>query len=145
MAKIKVDFTDVKEFPEITAGKHVAKIKEWEMKEGEKAPYILWKLQLLTGSAKGSLIDHRTSLSPKALFGLKDLLTALGIKVPQSAISIDPDKFVGKSIGIEVNMRPYDGKEYPNVKKVFSASTVTETVETVETDDEDEDDITMEL
>lgn len=148
MAKIKVDFSDVKEFVEVTPGKYTAKIKSWSMEEGEKAPYILWKLQIVTGASKGSLLDHRTSLSPKAIFGLRDLLVALGLKVPKAAISVDPDKFVGKSIGIEVAMRVWEGKEYPNVKKVFPVNSAPEIVETSVSDEDEiafDDDITMEL
>lgn len=148
MAKIKVDFTDMKEFADITSGKYIAKIKSWSMEEGEKAPYILWKLQIASGEAKGSMIDHRTSLSPKALFGLRDMLVAFGINVPKSAIAVDPDKFIGRNIGIEIVMRPWDGKEYPNVKKVFAATKTTDVVKPSVVDEDEvdlDDDITMEL
>ena len=130
MAKFKVDFTGVedKDFPEIAPGKYLAKVEEISKEEGSEYPYLKWKLSIVSGGAKGLHINHITSLKPSALFNLRNTLIALGLNVPKSAVNIDPDKLVGKTMGIEVIMRPYEGKEYPNVKKTFPASEFTESV-----------------
>jgi len=130
MAKFKVDFSELEEGKaEIQPGKYKARIEEITKEDGAKAPYLKWKLKIMNGSAKGLHINHITSLAPNALFNLRDTLVALGISVPKAAVAIDPDKFIGKMLGIEVAMRPYDGKEYPNVKKVYSVATAPEVVE----------------
>jgi len=131
MSKIKVDFSELEErSTEILPGKYRARIEEITKEEGQKAPYLKWKLKIVSGEAKGLHINHITSLAPNALFNLRDTLIALDIKVPKSAVTIDSNKFIGKTIGIEVAMRPYEGKEYPNVKKVFSITSSPEVVET---------------
>ena len=132
MEKIRVDFSDTPESEYAVPGKYKARVKSTALKQGDKAKYIEWTLEILTGASKGRTIIHRTSLAPNALFGLRDMLVAMGFNVPNSAVSIDPDKFINKTLGIEVAMRPYEGKEYANVVKVFvyEATTKAETVAT---------------
>lgn len=143
MAKFKVDFSGVDDsaVEGVIPGRYSARVEGITKEEGTKAPYLKWNLKITNGSCKGLHINHITSLSPSALFNLRDTLLALGIDVPKSAVTIDPEKFVGKSLGIEVAMRPYDGKDYPNVKKVFPLTKVeTEVVSTdVSSIDMDED------
>jgi len=140
MTKIRVDFSNVEESSnaEVQPGKYKARIEEVTKEEGQKAPYLKWKLKITNGQAKGLHINHITSLSPSALFNLRDTLIALGISVPKSAVVIDPNKFVGKILGIDVVMRPYEGKDYPNVKKVYAIDSMPEVVETDSLDDDDE-------
>ncbi len=130
MAKFKIDFSGVEDvdFGEIAPGKYLAKVKEITKEEGSSYPYLKWNLVIASGKAKGLHINHITSLSPKALFNLRHTLLAIGLKVPKSAVNIDPDKLVGKTLGIETYMKDFDGKEYANVKKVFPASEFTETI-----------------
>lgn len=124
MAVIKVDFTGVEESSSIAAGRYSAKVISTKIEQGDKAPYILWELEIQTGAPKGLHINHITSLSPKALFALRDTLIAMGVKVPSGAANIDPDKFIGKSFGIEVFIKNVEGNEYSNIKKVFSLASV---------------------
>lgn len=131
MEKIRVDFGAEPESSgfDVTPGKYVARVESIEKKMGDKGAYLLWKLKILTGACKGKSIDHRTTLVPGALFGLHDTLEAMGITVPKSAVSIDPDKFIGKTFGIETNYRTYEGNEYSQVKKVFKPETKSEVVD----------------
>lgn len=122
MEKIKVDFSGVEESSsyDIAPGKYKARVEDVELKTGDKAPYLQWNLKIMSGTASGLHINHITSLSPNALFGLRDTLIAMGVNVPKAAVSIDPSKFIGKTFGIETFMNKKDGKEYANVKKVFA-------------------------
>lgn len=122
MAKWKLDFSEVEDTPEILPGKYLVKVKSIEKKEGSEYPYLQWELTIVSGKGKGLNIRHITSLKPSALFNLRNTLVALGLNVPKSAISLDPDKLIGRQMGVEVTMRPYEGKDYPNVKKTFPAS-----------------------
>jgi len=137
MSKIKVDFSELEErSTEIQPGKYKACIEEITKEEGQKAPYLKWKLKITNGLAKGLHINHITSLAPNALFNLRDTLIALDIKVPKSAVTIDPSRFIGKTLGIEVVMRSYEGKEYPNIRKVYSLTAIPEIVNTTSDDGE---------
>ncbi len=145
MATWKIDFTGVSDSPEIAPGKYLAKVKAitQQKKEGGEYPYLKWELVILTEPAKGLYINHITTLKPDGLFGLRNTLIALGLKVPKSAVNIDPSKLIGKQLCIETIMREYEGNEYPNVKKVFPTSeynkieSITPTTE-VSYDDEDD-------
>ena len=126
MAKFTVDFSKTEDTPfeSVAPGRYIAKVEEITKEDGVKAPYLKWKLKIVSaGGSKGLFINHITTLSPNALFGLRDTLEALGVKVPKAAVAIDPDKFVGKELGIEVFMKKDDKddtKEYANIKKVFN-------------------------
>jgi len=106
---------------DIAPGRYLAVVKNIEKKDGDEYPYLQWDLQITTGTAKGSNIRHITSFKPAALFNLRNTLIALGLAVPKAAVSIDPAKLIGRTLGIETFMKEKDGKEYANVKKVFPA------------------------
>lgn len=125
MGKINVDFSNTGDgFSPIGAGRYAVRIKDWKQEEGTKAPYIQWTLQITSGDSKGAHLTYRTSLSPKALFTLRNMLLATGMAVPKSAVSFDPDKLIGKTFGVVVKMKEYDGNEYPDVKEVYNLATV---------------------
>lgn len=120
MAKLRIDFSQVEDSTNVAPGRHIARVKEVTQGEGQSYPYLRWNLQIVEGRSKGLHISYFTSLSPRALFKLRELLVALGVNVPKSAVSIDPNKLVGRTLGIEVEIENKAGEEYPEVKKVFS-------------------------
>lgn len=143
--KWKLDFSGVEDKGfDIDPGKYLAKVKSIEKKSGSEYPYLEWKLVITTGSAKGSMITHRTTLKPSGLFNLRNTLIALGLEVPKSAIALDPSKLIGKQLCIEVVNEPYEGKDYPKVKKTLPVSAYetkevsTASVSVAVTDDDDD-------
>lgn len=132
MAKWKVDFTGVEDksgYDSIVPGKYLVAVESISKEEGDEYPYLQWSLKIMAGTCKGLHIRHITSLKPSALFNLRNTLTSLGLKVPKAAISLDPDKLIGAQMGVEVFLKPYEGKEYANVKKTFLASEFKDIVE----------------
>jgi hypothetical protein len=114
MSKIKVDMSNVDE--PVGAGDYICIVSKIEVKQGDKAPYLKWELKIGTGESKGLKLFTNTSLSPKALFRLRDLLVAMGMKVPKSAFEIDTDKFIRKIVGVTVVMKDYEGRKVPDIK-----------------------------
>ena len=145
MSKINVDFSSVEDSVQVKPGKYLAVVKSISMGEGAKAKYLKWALQVTTNPCKGLHINHITSLSPNALFMLRDTLTAIGVKVPKAAVAIDPDKFIGKTLGIDVGIRPYEGKEYANVTSVFSPAVMAPSAPEAPVDLGGDDDIPFKL
>lgn len=146
MATWKIDFTNVEDsFPEIGAGRYLVKVKSVESKKKDDGeyPYLLWELTIISGSEKGSNLRHMTTLSPKGLFNLRDTLIALGLKVPKSAVNVNPDKLIGKQMAVDVILEDYNGKTYPKVKKTLPASefNTTSVLEPTAVSIDDEDDI----
>lgn len=123
MAKIKIDFTGVSEGGgyDVSVGKHEAKVQSISQEDGASGyPYLKWMLVITSGKDKGKLISHITTLKPEGLFNLRNTLLACGLDIPKSAVSFDPDKLKGKTLGIEVVItKGKDGADYPNVKKTF--------------------------
>ena len=144
--KIKVDFSQVEDAPDysIENGKYKVSVVDVEKKEGNKAPYLKWTLKLLDGKSKGLQLFLNTSLSPSALFKLREVLESLGIKVPKSAVSLDPAKVKNLTMGVVVENKPYEGNMYPNVVKTFPLTD--DTGEEIAYDTEDfEDEIVLDL
>lgn len=144
MTKVNVDFSQIEDsVVKVFPGKYTGKVVDVEKKEGAKAPYFKWTIQLLDGKSKGLYVFHNTSLSPNALFSLRDLLEAFGVDVPKAAVTIDTAQFKGKKLGLVVADREYEGNTYPNVVKVYPASMGG--VEDVELPTTDEDDVVLDL
>jgi hypothetical protein len=127
MSKVSVDFSNVSEGGKFTVpvGEYVAKIKSCTKEHGQSGfDYLKWTLIIASGGCKGNEITHNTTLKPEGLFALRDFLTACGLVIPKSVINFDPDKMIGKSLGIIVGEREYNGNIYPQIKKVKLASEV---------------------
>lgn len=124
MPKFNADFSDVGEgFTLPAEGTQICKVKSVELKDGQKAKYLNWTLVIGTGPDKGSQIFHITSLSPNALFNLRNTLIACGQDVPKSKFQVNTDLCIGKIVGIDVVHQSYekDGvkKMSAKVKEIF--------------------------
>lgn len=100
MGKIKVDFSQAKEFEVLPIGNYPVVVEEIEVRESNSSefPYLNWKMRVETGEHARRVIWMMTSLSPKAAFRLKAVLRALGEEIDDKAedIDIDPDDYVGR-------------------------------------------------
>ena len=102
-SKLVVNFDKMEEGgSRIPDGRYIAKIVSYEVKDGEQYEYIAVKFEIVSGDYKGKNLYENFSLSPKALFKLRDLLVGLGVAVPKKAINLDLDALVGKFVGVEV-------------------------------------------
>lgn len=103
-------------FELLPEGDYVCKVTGVTKEEGNKAPYLKWELTIGVGPQKGKKVNNITTLSPKALFALRDFLVACGINVPKAAIQVDTDEVKGKIVGITITHGTYmkDGVEKPN-------------------------------
>jgi hypothetical protein len=115
--KLNVDMSNVQEgFELLPEGEYICKVTGVTKEPGTKAPYLKWELTVGIGPQKGKKINNITTLSPKALFALRDFLIACGLNVPKSAMTLDTDQVKGKIVGIVVTHGTYvkDGVEKPN-------------------------------
>lgn len=132
--KFKVDLTGVETFQRAPEGEHTAKIVSAEAKASQSGnDMIVVCFEVTKGEGKGSRVYENYPLVDTALWKLKSLLQALGMKA-DGKVQIDLDKLVGKVVTIVVKHEEYDGKlraRLDEVKKFSVASS---------DDDEDEDD-----
>ena len=127
---LSVDFTGVEsggaQFVRVPEGDYGLKIKKVEGKKGEDSgkPYLLFTFEITQGNKKGTgkKITHTCSMQPKALWNLKNLLEACGMKVPSSAVKIDLDKLVGKECGCTITDDEYEGRKKSVISVIFPIS-----------------------
>ena len=102
-AGLTVDFSHVDEGgARLPAGDYVVKVEKVELKEGQQYPFLRWTLVVITGEYKGKKILHITTLKPEALFGLRNMLIAIGVNVPKGKVTLKLKDYVGKVLGVYV-------------------------------------------
>lgn len=132
--KIKMDFTGVEAYSRCSEGIHRAKIAEIQEKTSQGGDDMLQvKMEVVAGADKGCTVFDNCVLTDKALWKLKQLLTAIGVKC-DGKVAVDLDNLIGKVCDIEVSHEEYNGSvraRITNYSKIAANAT---------NDDDDEDD-----
>lgn len=137
MAKVKVDLTGVEAQTIIPEGRYAAKIiKAEEDTNGAGNDQIVVTFEITKGPEKGSKIKNFFVLVDTALWKLKELLIALGMK-SDGKIAIDLDKMVGKACDITIYTDEYNGTERSRISNYTKAGPAAK-AEVEDDDDEDE-------
>ena len=94
--KVKVDFTGVESFNRASEGQHVVKIATAEMRESQGGnDMISVAFEVTKGQDKGARVFENYPLAENALWKLKGMLQAIGMKC-EGKVQLDLDKLVGK-------------------------------------------------
>lgn len=133
--KHKVDFTGVEAFNKPAEGKHKAKISKVE-ETTSQGGNDMFKVtfEVVAGPSKGCRVVENYPLIDTALWKLKSLLQAIGMKA-DGRVQIDLDKMEGKVLEINVYYEDYNGQERAKV------SDTNKFIAEAEDDDDDEDDV----
>lgn len=130
MPRVTVDFSDVQEFEPMGKGEYLVVVDKVEYREAQtedKYDYLNWELSVSDGEFKGRKLWFITSLSPKALFRMKDIFENLGL--PSDEVEIDYDEDTNMVVEPElagipaiavVSMRTYEGRPQDNVDTLLS-------------------------
>lgn len=130
---VELDFTNVEERKArtprqwVTEGDYKFKIDAIDPNaiSSNKLPMWIVTLSFLEGPAKGKQHTDWLSLTPQALFKLRDLLEAIGLKVSGKKAKFDPQKLVGKVVGAHIrDADPYKGKVNSEVAYYLPADNV---------------------
>lgn len=111
MTKKRIDFTGIETYQFPSEGRHPAKIvkaEETTTNSGDDAIKVTF--EVIAGADKGARISNLFSLTEKALWKLKTMLQAFGMKC-DGEIILDLDKLVKKVCFIDVVDDEYDGKK----------------------------------
>lgn len=124
--------------PRLPAGDYVAKIIGAKQEEAKSSgnQMIVWKFKILEGKYKGKELTGRTTLVPKALFMLRNLLEALGKEVPEKTVKVNYKQYIGERIGISLEDGEYNNKPTTEVNDFLDPDMVG-----AADDDEDDEDI----
>lgn len=130
--KMNLDFTGVESFNRASEGEHVCKVSSADVKQSQGGnDMIVVAFEVTKGDDKGARVYENYPLVDNALWKLKGLLQAIGMKA-DGKVSLDLDKLVGKVLTVIVKHEEYDGKIRARVDEVKKFSVAT-------SDDEEED------
>ena len=135
--RMKVDMTGVESYSRCPEGQFPAKLVKLEecTIQGSGDDGLKAKFEVTGGSGKGSNVFETFSLGEKALWKLKMMLEAMGLKA-SGKMTLDLDKLEGKSVGIEVVHDEYNGRKTAKIAQYLKLSELEDT----EADEDDEDD-----
>lgn len=136
-----IDFSNVKERgnfnpKHIDAGDYVAEIKKVEQTES-KAGDPMWVFHITLDEVPRAVYPHYCVLTDNQYWKIKALFTAAGINVGQRKVKVDPNRLIGKKIGVGMEDDEYEGRLKSVIVDVFPA----EEVEGAAEDDDLEDDV----
>jgi hypothetical protein len=138
-----VDFSNVKDGGNfnknrVPSGDYLAKVikvEDSKTKDGDEFMY-LFTIQLVKYSQ--SKLPYYCKLTENQLWKLRNLLIAAGMTVPKKRMKLDPNKVVGKSIGVTIEDAEYEGKAQSEVASIFPAAELMDGAESAIDDDEPE-------
>lgn len=138
--KVKVDFTGVESFNRASEGQHVVKIATAEMRESQGGnDMISVAFEVTKGQDKGARVFENYPLAENALWKLKGMLQAIGMKC-EGKVQLDLDKLVGKVCIVEVAHEEYEGKLRARVQECRKLAAAAEEDEDEVDEDEFDDD-----
>ena len=140
-----LDFSNVKESSGINPkhvedGEYLAKVIEVRddpAKDGEAMWLFIFKLadnSVATYPYYCKLVDNQ-------LWKLRNLWIAAGVDLPKRAVKIDPNRVVGKEVGLVLEGEEFEGKMKSVISAIIPKTELAEYAATeADDDDEDEDD-----
>ena len=130
--KMKLDFTGVESFQRAAEGRHLCKIVQADEKTSQGGnEMIVVAFEVIKGESKTARVYENYPLLDTALWKLKGLLQAIGMKA-DGKVQLDLDKLIGKTCMVTVKHEEYEGKTRARVDSVEKVP--------VSDDDDDEDD-----
>lgn len=119
MAKISIDFSDVKapSFSTVhqAPGVYNAEIAGVEMTKTKSDNTDMLVFAIVAGPGR---YPYYCKIVPNQLWKLRELIEAAGTKVPNKVVQIDPAKYVGARINVELEDDSYQGKLRSRVARV---------------------------
>ena len=136
--KVKVDFTGVESFQRPSEGEHVCRIVSAEVKQSQGGnDMIVVTFEVTKGQDKGARVYENYPLAENALWKLKGMLQAIGMKC-DGKVQLDLDKLIGKICIVSVIDDEYNGQVRSRVQECRKLAATAEKDEDQDEDDDDE-------
>lgn len=137
-----VDFSSVRErgnfnTKRVTEGDYAAIITKCEDAESKKDGEFQYVFTIKLEKYSQYAYPYYCKLAENQLWKLRNLLVAAGMNVPKRKLKLDPNKIVGKRIGVTMEDDEYEGKEKSTIGAVFPVSELTGSAEEPDTDDDE--------
>ena len=142
--KIKLDFSKVeersgfntKQMPEGLHGFTIVGVEDKEASDGTD----MWVFSLVPTNPKYKTrrFPFYCKLQQNQLWKVRDLFVAAGVPVPKRAVTLDPNKVVGKTIAAEVEDDNYQGNLRSTINGVYSIDILEDDAAGDEPEDDEE-------
>ena len=119
---IRVDFTGVKGPAPLDPGEYQARVADVTVsdKAGQSGYHsVILDWQVLDPQRKVRFDYY--SLSPQSLWRLKNVLSTLGVEVPEGEFEFEPQDVIGQEATVVLSVEEYNGRENNKVKEVKPA------------------------
>lgn len=128
--KRAVDMTNVKDpgnfnpkhKPEGDYKAKIVKVEDHKSKAGNDQ----WVFTIQISTDQRATYPYYCAHDEKNAWKVRNLLVACGIAVPKKRVNVDPNKLVGKEIGITLEDDEYEGKMKSTIQATFPASDLSE-------------------
>jgi hypothetical protein len=136
-----IDFTNVSaggaEFNRAhrVPGDYLAKITGVKAVKSSKTGNPQWLFTIKQGSAT---YPYYCQFAENTLWKLRTLMAAAGINIPSKKVNLDPNKAVGKEIGISLDDHEYNDKLFSEIIAVFPKAELPGADTEAEDEDEEE-------
>jgi len=122
----------------VPEGDYAAVVTKVEDKPVKDTGEFQWEFTIKLKKYSQYSYPYRCKLAENQLWKVRNLMTAGGINVPKKRVKVDPNKVVGKQIGVTMEDDEYEGKPKSEIAAVFPVAELAEGAE-VEGDTEDDD------
>lgn len=134
-----VDFSGVKDRgnfnpKHVAEGDYAAKIVKVEDGESKKDGTFQYIFTIKLNKFSQASYPYYCKLQENQLWKLRNIATAAGLNVPKKRMKFDPNKVVGKSIGVTLEDDEYEGRMKSTIGAVFPISELADGAE-IEDDD----------
>lgn len=142
-----LDFSDVKDRSEsginkkrVPAGDYLAKVVRVEDRPTKETKEAQWMYVVkLQEKYTDRAYPFYCKLQANQLWKLRNLFLACGVAIPKKKVRLDPNKIVGKLLGVTLEDDEYDGKMQSVISETFPASELEGGDSDPEGDEEEED------
>lgn len=143
MSKVTIDLTNYRDTSgsRVDPGRYRVQVDWAEQGEARSGnTMITMGLSILGGPFAGSTLVDRLVLTSKSMFRVVGFLQAIGFPTPKKRISVDPDKFVGKVLEVDVDDGdPYNGTVRSEIRGYIQVAKTAPKDDFEETESESED------
>lgn len=139
-----LDFSNVKESSGINPkhkddGEHagtVVEVRDDPAKDGE----AMWLFIIKHDDDKTATYPFYCKLVDNQLWKLRNLFLAAGVPIPKKAVKVDPNKVIGKQVGMILEGEEYEGKMKSVISGLIPVSELADYSGTEAEEDDDEED-----
>lgn len=139
---VQLDFTNVKDggsfnkkhYPPGDYPGRITKVVDTTKKDDKKVKMWLFTIEVKSGTYP----YYCTYTAENQLWKIRNLFIAAGINVPKKRMAVDPNKLIGKTIGVTLEDDEYDGKINSSIASTFPPSELEEGADADEDSSDDE-------